>query len=412
MTLPNADELWSLFRAAEVSERELAAILMNHFKSAMPAAPDGVVYPANKRYALKLIYKSDALRRIEPGELLIEETVSKIREEIERLLTGPEKFRIRRWVLFSDYLPVRGHWGYRDKFLILPAPANSPQPPKHHPVERPFIVESQYRDAPDALIRLDRAMVRAKEIALLLNVLLETRVRLVDHAVDRYHWVLVNPDSPPVRVECLREWYAIRDFKIEGELGGMSATDNLPPLREARHDDYFNRWNLGKGNREMEVPDSLTTMLDRFFSASEPQRQRCLRFCFWFRHAHETRRYSATASYLALVHGIEALVPPAGQRIDCTECHKDKSPGPTRRFVDFVKKYATDSDDTAEDGSALYGMRSGISHGETVLWTDRQPGFDHVTTPGWSDQLDSMNEAWRVAQRVFVNYLLGLSHSP
>lgn len=412
MTRPNADDLWRLFRADEISERDLAVIVMNHYNSAMPAAPYGVVYPADKRFALKLSYKGDVLKSIEPGERLTEETVAKIRGEIDLLLAGPEAFRVRRWILLGDILPVHGYWRYRDKFQILPAPPHAPQPPLWHPVERPFILESRYRYADDVLIRLDRSLVKAKEIALLLNVLLDTRVRLIDHAVDRYHWVTVNPNGPPpVKVECLREWYTFEDFKIENESGGMSPAGDTARLVEVPHDEYYGRWNLGKGNRVLELPSSLTTMLDRFFGAGEDERRRCLRFCFWFRQAHEERRYSATASYLSLVHGIEALVPPAGPRVECTECRKDKSPGPTRRFIDFVNKYAPESDDVAEGRTELYSMRSGISHGGVVLWTDRQPGFDHIMMPGWSEQLGWLNEAWQVAQRVFVNYLLALPTS-
>lgn len=410
MTLPSADDLWRLFRADEMNERELATILMNQFNSAMPAAPSGVVYPADNRFALKVSYKGDVLVHIDPGERLTEEVVSKIRAEIDQLLAGPEAFRVRRWILLDDYLPVRGYWRYRDRFQILPAPTHAPQPPLYHSVERPLVLESKYRDAHDVLIRTDRSMVAAKEIALLLNVLLDTRVRLVD-GTNRHHWVMVNPNGPPpVRVECLREWYAIEEFKNENEHNDMSPTSGIAQLVEVPHDEYYSRWNLGKGNREMEVPASLTTMFDRFYAASEVERRRCLRFCFWVRQAHEERNYSATASYISLVHGIEALVPDAGPRIECPRCKQNTAPGPTRRFKEFVDKYAPNSNDE-EGRTGLYKIRSGIAHGGPVLWTDRQPGFDHIMMPGWSEQLGWLNEAWQVAQGVFVNYLLALPPS-
>jgi hypothetical protein len=53
----------------------------------------------------------------------------------------------------------------------------------------------------------------------------------------------------------------------------------------------------------------------------------------------------------------------------CSECHREKGPGPTARFRSFVARWSS-----ADNARKLYQVRSAIAHGGRLMRWDI-PGF-------------------------------------
>jgi hypothetical protein len=55
---------------------------------------------------------------------------------------------------------------------------------------------------------------------------------------------------------------------------------------------------------------------------------------------------------------------PEAEEDRCPKCGRDRSPGPTARFHDFVETHA--ADEGAEERKALYRLRSAFVHGDAL----------------------------------------------
>lgn len=81
------DNLFEVFRAADVDEAELQDILLNYFHGAMQLSPDEVVCPGHKTdYSLKLVYGKNGLTKIIPGPKPTDEDVTSIKRRMTKEL--------------------------------------------------------------------------------------------------------------------------------------------------------------------------------------------------------------------------------------------------------------------------------------------------------------------------------------
>lgn len=346
---------------------------------------------------MKLIYDDEALIKIEPGPALEGDDVAVIKARVEAALLRPEGRRVRRSIFFS-VAPLRGWWRYRDVFQILPAPVDAPTPPDMLG-ERAFVVETTFSNTSDAFLRIFRGQHSAEEVGLLLSALLAGFVHGPDSTARR-HWVILpNDTGGESRSACLQEGYIAPGFNYEAD--ALSATEGIPPIMQIPATEYYSRHGITMGY-ELDVPASLGDTLDRFYGASPDERRRCLRFGYWFRHARRVSSLSASASCIALIQGIEALIPPPAKAEET--CPKCKRPMATSRFREFVEQYAPGTGSFEQTRSQLYRMRSRISHGGGLLWSDAR-GWSGGLHPRYGEQMIQTMRLWRMATFALVNYL-------
>jgi len=134
-------------------------------------------------------------------------------------------------------------------------------------------------------------------------------------------------------------------------------------------------------------------------------RERLYRNCFWIQHAHRVHLYSRSAFFMALITAIEALI---GENETspkpCPTCKRPVGAGPTKRFVEFVEQFAPGGE-MKERRRQLYAMRSTLSHGGTLLRSDRRRDF-MTLNPEDSSELGHIGIANGIVRVTTVNWLI------
>jgi hypothetical protein len=120
-------------------------------------------------------------------------------------------------------------------------------------------------------------------------------------------------------------------------------------------------------------------------------RKLLVRAAYWLNHADQVLRLSQSASLVAAIQAIEVLLP-AVKGETCPSCNREKGPGPTRKFKDFLQQYApTNDSEERKARDLLYKQRSQLVHGHELLgtdgdyhfgWTNPAHAFDRMTLDG------------------------------
>jgi hypothetical protein len=105
--------------------------------------------------------------------------------------------------------------------------------------------------------------------------------------------------------------------------------------------------------------------------------------------------------YIAQVAAIETLAHEDVARDPCPACGNDRNPGPTRKFKDFLDRYALGAG-TRTQNDELYAVRSGLVHGGALLYHDTPFGSGLISFGEERSRMDSLYEAVRIA---VVNWL-------
>jgi hypothetical protein len=153
----------------------------------------------------------------------------------------------------------------------------------------------------------------------------------------------------------------------------------------------------------LDLPDVLEQLLDAIFAASRDDRDRFLRAAHWFQYARRVANVSRSGAYTALVSAVEALMGDVTPESICPDCQRPLGTGPTKRFIDFVEQYAPATGVTAKDRRKLYSLRSALSHGGTLLHSDRYV-WGGMTSASLSED-DDQRAMWLLVRVVLVNWL-------
>jgi hypothetical protein len=159
----------------------------------------------------------------------------------------------------------------------------------------------------------------------------------------------------------------------------------------ASPNEYFTRTAL-QYDAAMDIPSSLAA-LHQAFIVLGADRAKFLRACYWFHHAREVFSHSQSASYVALVHAIETLLPNTGQTVG-------------RRFDEFLHTYIPSDGQPDLGRDRLYRVRSQISHGAILFEADIAPG--HLwggLNPRRRDELLMAHRARELTRIGVVNWL-------
>jgi len=383
-------------RANEVDQSELEDVLSRYFGTAMASSPETIRYPATADFALELRYEDGRLVDIVAGPVLTRSQVTGVRQRIEAELLAATGTSVGRVVLFAS-VPVTGYFRYRDLFQWVPIPAGAPHPP-FTMAEHPFILEFHSGQSPDASVRQLRRAILERELELLSAGLLEFTIRGHGRRV-QHHWVLMQDDVTQPWISAYRqEMYIWPGLVLEG--GEFTDTAALQRLVAIDPVEYYSRGGIGP-DRVLEIPATLTELLDRFFGLPRSEQERFLRSCFWFQHAHTVRPRSA--AFTSMISAVEALIPAARGAPVCEQCKRPMGVGPTRMFADVVDDLAPGAS-TSETRRRFYGTRSALSHGGSLLHSDRRTWSPHMTGEA-IEEWEDIGAIWKLVRLVLVNWL-------
>lgn len=386
--------------ANEVDQSEFENVLLSHFGSSTANDPEAIRYPGRPDFFLELRYEDGRLIDVVAGPTLTQLELTGVRERIESELLTATGTTVGRVVLFAS-VPVTGYFRYRDRFQWIPISAEAPRP-AFTMAEHPFLLEFGFRQSPNASIRQLRRAILERELELLAAGLLEFTIRGHSRLV-RHHWVLMQDDVTQPWVSAYRqEMYVWPGLVLEG--GEFMDTTGLPVLTAIDPIEYYSRSGIGP-DRVLEIPATLTDLLERFFRLPRSEQERFLRACFWFQHAHTVR--SRSAAFTSMISAVEALIPTVRGALVCEQCKRPMGVGPTRVFIDFVDQLVPGAS-TTDSRRRFYGIRSALSHGGSLLHSDRRTWSSHMTGEAIAEWED-IGATWKLVRLVLVNWLAGQS---
>ena len=348
---------------------------------------------------------------------------------------------IVRVPLLTDH-ELQGAFRYRDLFQLLPPRPDDPRPPvlaaaygltlevdydhrvvpernddvfAHDVAERERVksmrkkaagrpdqeIEESWWDADKESRAMRRGQAVVQEIALLLSVLTNHHFRAAPAA---QLWVL---NESKTGVEWRQPGYP--SF-VPGPTDTLSQVAEQAPT--VPHEEYYAR---GRGRYvdrpELEVPESLTESLDRYFALPEPRRLGFARAVRLIGHGSDVLPLSRSLSLAAAVIEVDTLVHLDDPELEtCPECSAllsdescDRCGAPrfrlTSRFREFVDALLGD----AELASHLYRARSDLVHRGVPLRSDE---YDSGFSIGENDSQFGLEfGAVAAARAVLLNWL-------
>ncbi|HEX8859617.1 MAG TPA: hypothetical protein VGC06_11115 [Actinomycetes bacterium] len=340
-----------------VPDEELVSILRDVLPLSRWESGERVTYFHPERgHALDVVYdRHGQIVRYEPGLGLTDELVRTLRECAEAAFAADVGVEVRRGVLFS--IPeIKGFWRHGDDWQILPAPQQAPRP-GFLLGEHPFILEYRTRSSANFALAETRRWRRFWELHLLLSLLLRGQITR-ESLAHPHHWVLLHePTSGGLHTAYVNEGYMVDGFIARAD--DFSDPAGHQKLTVVPDDKYYARDSI-RSDDDLSVPACLDAVFDRFENADLRTRDQLLRASYWFDAAGRVWHTSKSLSYIAAINAIEALLPE--QKTDpCPCCKRDRSPGPTARFRNFIETYA--AAEGTEARSAMYGLRSAFVHG-------------------------------------------------
>jgi hypothetical protein len=394
------DDLTLELYVGKVDERELAGVILQVFGHGSQESENEIACGRQgEPHAVKLLYEDNRLESIMAGPRLRPEDLEQLREKIRSELLEPSDQRVGRGVLFSSY-PVTGYFEAPGFFRILPVPQEAPKPPfalGHHP----FLIEFTFHGSPNFMIRAGRRYREAHRIALVLNAILEGTITDLGMRA-RHHWVIVShKPGQALKYEYLQEGYGFEGLGPKRDV--FSALDELEPIKHVDPQVYFSRRGLEIG-RSLEIPTVMADLVRRYRYLDIKRREQFLRAAYWFRHAMVVHPYSGSASFLALINSIEALMPREKGPPLCQECKQPVGKSITQRFVEFLDTMVPGNGDVESARRSLYRVRGKLAHGGDLLREDLDP-WDTPLHPERTSQGEDARHAYGLARLALVNWL-------
>ncbi len=230
----------------------------------------------------------------------------------------------------------------------------------------PLVLEYAIPASSNHLLEATRSSRISQELTLLLNALLRHQVHGAPRRAGR-KWVFVTHPGghvakPPILPKLGIESYSAPEYSRESET--FSDLGMYPPMVIEPTLTHYSHFWIEAGEQ---VPADFERACDTFFALDGVVRRTFLRAAFWLSHADRVRELSTSAAFAALVQAVECLLDDAP--VDrCPTCGRDRSPGPTARFIAFMERYGSNLDKKTR--ATMYDVRSRISHGDRLLHSD------------------------------------------
>jgi hypothetical protein len=401
-----SENLCAAFHCDTVDQSELEQLLLAHFGGSESRNDNEIRYMrgGGGDPALVLKYsKNGAVAEVVAGPSIYANDVSAIVEKIERHLLFGEGLHIGQLVLFA-VLPTRGWFRYRDVFQLLPVPPDAPQAP-FLVGDHPLLLQYGVKSSGDFQIDMLRRARVGRELELLCTALTTTICGGIGNVV-RQHWSLVRGRDPTNwRSEYCQEAYTYPS--ANGIAPAYTAVKGIEPIAKTSAQTHYTRIGIS-GGQVLDVPDTFEQSLDVYFGMPREDQERFIRACFWFQFAQRVATLSYSGAFTALVSAVESLMGDARPEGQCDACKRVFGAGPTKRFVEFVDRYAPGPAVSNGHRRQLYSLRSALAHGGHLLHSDRYGWGGGMTADALSEQTDQ-RALWRAVRLVLIKATLNKS---
>lgn len=385
-----------------LSSEDAEIVLRSHFRKQRidPAEPDALVYSSPDGDKLLARYdRGGDLLALTPLASWSDADIRELQEMIDREVGTDHPREVTGTWLFAS-LPTVGSWRYREDFQLVEPPATAPRPPQLV-APHPLRLEVAYTSSADERIAYNRGLTAAREVELLLAVLLMFDVRGQPRSTEHVWTYAVDEDGDTRQLRS--ELRQIGYTADTAEKAAMGFTDGLRPIPTMPLDEYLNLWGISV-DQTLSLPNELVELLDSFYSLpTRNERNQFLRACHWFQHASRVWHLSRSAYYVSVVQAIETVMPFPQTTGHCQKCNRPIGPGPTRTFIEFVDQHSPGL--SRRERQQFYNVRSNLTHGNRLLAPDEYLGFGAEFTPQWSQDQSLARTVRHVARVCLINWL-------
>ena len=127
-----------------------------------------------------------------------------------------------------------------------------------------------------------------------------------------------------------RRGTASRRGEVEHFRTDFTPTDELKGVEVVDLDEYYSLKGISSGE-ELRVPSTLALLLDAFQALNAEARSSFILHAYWLRQAGTLWDFSRSASFVALINAVEALLPKESSGEPCPTCGRQQGPGPTKK---------------------------------------------------------------------------------
>jgi hypothetical protein len=177
-----------------------------------------------------------------------------------------------------------------------------------------------------------------RKLTHLLNLLLAGGAS-VEPSRTEHFWAILSSEGGGVVCQWVQPGFFVQPDAALTNLSSVSVTERL---EEVNPDVYYK--DLGFDGNNLCVPTDLDRSICRYLELLPESRAKFDRATFWMSTASRQWYISVSASFAALVSGIESLTEQGNKHtFTCPICKgngQHEVPGATRRFKDFLEMYA------------------------------------------------------------------------
>jgi len=402
------NQLQRLFAEHDLGFADALQILSSHFRLASSSSDRAVSYSHDGRDALVLTFnRKREFVGLDVGPGLRHDDLVRLAEKF----TASRPRRVMGTVIFGT-VPTVGWWRYRDRFQIFPMLPEAPRPPQVFGGVHPVMLEVSYDGASHDQLDEYRGAVATREINRLLSGLLRDSEDRLGHFV-RMDWVVL-PKQDADGVDRWQAHFGQLAYFLEGEHARRTdafteVPTHVPPLELSPKDEYYARRGISDHD-VLVLPDTIEPSLDSYFRLERDPQDVVLRWCHWLNHARQVAPLSPSASAIAAVQAVEALLPSASPTRYCEACRRPIGPSIRQLFTGFLQQYAP-GDDNATARDQLYDVRSKLAHGGTLLTGElRHLAFRDFVPRSW-DEREVAERSLMLARLAGVNWVLARNGS-
>jgi hypothetical protein len=420
----NEGNLLEHFRVTEWDDpAELSEIVMWHFGGALPISEEEVCYGkvfdpkdgeiSATSFSLKFVYSKSNSRRIWkilPGPRLTKEDLAALQKVVDNELKEPPLGAVTTVPLFAG-IPVNGCYRHENRFQLLPVPADAPKPTIGFG-GHPFLLQVRFRPSVSrSMLHGFRSSAASRKIQLLLNALLDTDISSERRTFgSQCHWVVPMPTEPGSSENTIHSKYGQGLYTYPGmnavrRSGEFIALEGIPALEKVDAADYYGRTPSEYGERFLQIPANLETLLKTFFNRTPMDQESFLRACLWLEFAHTAYYHSTSACFTSLVSAIESLRKTQKSLGPCPECKNPRYPkSVTESVQEFIDDFAPEISFREARAWLYYKNRSALVHGNNVFYSDRT-FFPMGLTPDALRERTLILELAALVRVILVNWL-------
>lgn len=380
--------------ADQVLAVEFLEILSAHFGGAEGDRRGGAYFPRSDMFAVRVRVVNERISELEFGPGADADLAGILRAKVQAALLEDQAADRAKRIVFAG-IPVAG--AFYDELTgvgLTGLLAEAPRPPAFIG-DHPLLIEVPFISSPDPWISLHRRWRVLDEWTWALNAILLHRLKTY-HSHQAWY-IAIDPlaDPPSFKAQWGTEGYAWSGFGSPIDWSSASAMPMTPD------DEYYSCLGVSVGET-LPLPGSLAAHLQAFSRLATDERGRFLQAGHWLTAAIDLWGTHMGSWYIAQVAAIESIVHRREPPHPCPECGQERLNQPTKRFKDFISRYAPGSG-TRSDLDDLYRVRSGLVHGSALLHHDSPFGGGMLSFV--TNEREPMDRLSRLVTISLVNWL-------